>query len=165
MSTRLCQAEVSARDVHRAVIPASSAKKRRGHGKKRRKQRIGAAADTPVLAVGAEVAVELLGWHTPAAEPLAQAGRWQDKNSTPCMLHPQFDAFPYVLVMPPMGVSLHDACKVAGRDLAMVLSALQQVVRRVRAERRVLGIAPPPLLQRGRGGQRFGAHRDVHLHM
>lgn len=109
--------------------------KRRGHGKKRRKQHVVTVADTPSLAVGAEVVVELLGWHTPAAEPLAQAGsgRLEDKNSTPCMLHPQFDAFPYVLVMPPMGLSLRDTYRVAGRDLAMVLSALQQVARRVHA--------------------------------
>lgn len=88
-------------------------------------------------ALGADIAVELLAWHTPADEAFSDAsGRSQGEANTPCEGHPQYDGHPYVLVMQCAECSLHDVCMrefVAGRDFPAIRDAMRSVGCCVRA--------------------------------
>ena len=63
------------------------------------------------VAIAANVVVEVIGWHMPAGESLTDgSGKAQKPETPPCADHPEFDPFPYVLVMPQGDRSLFDAC-------------------------------------------------------
>jgi serine/threonine protein kinase len=86
-----------------------------------------------------DVVIDVCGWHTPKGYGLTDnvTNRQEERENTPCAHHPQFDDYPFVLVMQCADRSLHDACakeRIAGfrfteiqqitRDIAQCLQTL-----------------------------------------
>eukprot|EP01050_Picozoa_sp_SAG11_P009995 SAG11_NODE_980_length_6319_cov_2.389068_4_plen_408_part_00 len=86
--------------------------------------------------IPADVVIRLVSWHTPAGEAFADAvGQREEaeptRSSVGGQTHPQFDEYPYVLVLECAERSLHDACakeRIAGYNLSAVRGAAGCVV-------------------------------------
>ena len=82
--------------------------------------------------------VEMLGWHTSPGDGLADAnGKAEQAERTPCRDHPDFDAYPYALVMRQGERSLYDACSkeriVRVADIVHIVRSVAGCLQRLHA--------------------------------
>ena len=95
--------------------------------------------------------IGVLGWHTPAGTPLADAaGQREELESTPCAVHTVHDEYGYVLVMERADRSLHDAChkeRLAGYDTPAIIEAVLAVATNLQVLH-TLGVVHGDLKQR-----------------